>query len=139
MSPVPKTLLGGRLRTSTVTLVLSFAAVLTLWILIRPEAGNVEVPVCGPQGCTIAKVPKKNIRDAEAVTSPTPTPAPTPAVQATPTPTPKKVKSTPTPTPVPVDPLAPTPTPTPGSGGLFGPAPTPTPTPPPAVPEPLTP
>lgn len=122
---LPRTLIGGRIRSSTIALALSFFAVLTVWILVRPIPVEVTESVTTTVRTTKKVTENRPATEVEA----TPTPAP-----ATPKPTPVPATATPTP-----DPAAPTPEPGPptpepgGVGGLLG-APTPTPTPPPVTP-----
>jgi hypothetical protein len=48
---LPRTLLGGRVRTSTVGLAVAFAVVLTVYLLVRP-APVATVSVTNPDGST---------------------------------------------------------------------------------------
>jgi hypothetical protein len=118
---LPRTLLGGRIRSSTVALMLSFFAVLTVWILVRPVPVQATEEVSYDNGVvTVRKTTRTEGKTT--VVEPTPTPSPTATPTPKPTPVPKPASGKPTPAGTP----APTP---PGVGGLLAPAPAPTPTP----------
>jgi hypothetical protein len=124
---LPATFLRGRIRRSTLGLVASFFAVLTLWIAIRPAPPEVTEE-CDADRCVVT------VRTTKKNPAPTVTPVPTAPPERTPRPTP-----TPTASPKPRKP-----TPTPGApstaptapasdvGGLLAPQPSATPTPTPA-------
>jgi hypothetical protein len=128
---LPRTLLHGKVRMSTLGLLLSFFAVLTLWVLVRPEPVTVtEEALCSDGTCVTVRKTQRGSSDPTPTPQPTitPTPSPRPSVTPKPSPTPKTTQPTqPTPGPGVV---TPTPTATPvGGGGLFGGARTPVPTP----------
>lgn len=122
----PRTLLHGKVRTSTLGLLLSFFAVLTLWVLVRPEPVTVtEEALCRDGTCVTVRKTQRGSSDPTSTPQPTitPRPSPRPSVTPKPTPTPKTAQPTPAPGVA-------TPTPTPvGGGGLFGSERTPTLTP----------
>jgi hypothetical protein len=92
---------GGRIRTSTVLLMIAFFGVLALWVSVRPSTLEQSEEVAVRQSTTTTH------RTVTRTETPTPTPTPT----RTPTPTPSataKGKGATAP------PLAPTPSPTPG-------------------------
>ncbi|WP_019876673.1 hypothetical protein [Sporichthya polymorpha] len=116
---LPPTLFGGRVRTSTVGLMAAFVAVLTLWILIRPEPLDYTEEVV-------------TVRKTRATPTPRPEPTVTPVPAATPRPTPAPPR-TPRPSGAPRATPTPVPTPAGGVGDLFAtPEPTPEPTPTPS-------
>ncbi len=125
---LPRTLLHGRVRASTVGLSLTFLAVLTLWVLVRPEPITVtEEAVCTDGACVTVRTTKSRPSGPTPTPQPTITPTPTPKPTQTPKPAPTPKTAKPTPGP---GSATPTPTPIGGTdGGLFGPAPTPTPEP----------
>lgn len=114
---LPRTLFGGRVRSSTFGLMISFVAVMTLWILIRPEPIEYTEEVVTVR--TTKKAPDRS------TPTPIPTPAATPAPTVTPNPTPA---ASPRPTKPPAGTPTPAPTPAGGVRDLFS-TPTPTPTP----------
>lgn len=124
---LPRTLLHGRVRTSTLGLLLSFFAVLTLWVLVRPEPVIItEEALCSEGTCVTVRKTQRGGPTSTPQPTITPRPSPRPSVTPNPTPTPRTAEPTPAPGVV-----TPTPTPPPvGGGGFFGgerpPAPTPT-------------
>ena len=134
---LPRTLLHGRVRTTTLGLLLGFFAVLTLWVLVRPEPVTItEEALCRDGTCVTVRKTQRGGPTPTPQPTITPTPSPRPLVTPKPAPPPKTAEPAP-------DPGAVTPSPTPvggGGGGLFGtervPAPTPTPAPGDQVPEP---
>lgn len=129
-----RTVLGGRVRVSTVALAGVFLAVLTLWILVRP----VPVEIAEEGTTTITTTTTKRVKGGEQAvtenTSPSSTAIPRTTQSARPTAVPKPSVA---PAPAPVAPPAATAAPPPsrGVGGLFGQPPAAT-TPAPAATEP---
>ena len=124
---LPRTLLHGKVRTSTLGLLLSFFAVLTLWVLVRPEPVTItEEALCSDGTCVTVRKTQRGSSGPTPTPQPTITPSPTPRPSVTPKPTPTPKAATPTPDPGLV---TPTPTPVGGGGGLFGGQRTPVPTP----------
>ena len=115
---LPRTVLHGRVRTSTLGLLLSFVAVLTLWVMVRPE------PLTVTEEVVTVRTTKNRPSEPTPTPQPTITPTPRPTETPKPTATPKPGNATPGPGAVTA-----TPTPAgPAGGGLLGtPAPTPTP------------
>ncbi|HUR73604.1 MAG TPA: hypothetical protein VMZ00_04965 [Sporichthya sp.] len=117
----PRTLLGGRIRSSTLALMVSFLAVLTVWIMVRPVPVQVTEEVTYDNG--VVTVRKTTRTDGRTEATPTPTPKSTPTPKASPTPAAGSAKPTPA-TGAPTSKPNPEPT---GVGGLLAPPPTPTP------------
>lgn len=126
---LPATLAGGRIRTSTVVLVLAFFALLTLYLLVRPLPEGVSMPSTSSRSSTAPErsgSPSSDVAPEPSETSAEPTPDETPSVETTEDPT------GPAPTDAPLAPSsAPVPT-DPGSGGATSPNSEPAPAPEPA-------
>ncbi len=131
---LPRTLFGGRMRTSTAILSLIFVGVLLLWYGVRPDPEFTEEVV----RVRTTKVTEKELAEKEAAArrqileeerrraaaTPTPTPTPTPRATKTPTAT-KSPRATPgvippLVSPAPSEEVTPTPTSSREPGGLFG-------------------
>ncbi|MGQ0467986.1 MAG: hypothetical protein ACT4QG_22045 [Sporichthyaceae bacterium] len=132
MSPLrlPRTLFGGRMRTSTAFLALAFVAVLLLWYGVRPDPETVTEEVVRVTRTVEKKKPAKEEErePAEVVrprTTATPTPSVTPKATKTAAPRPPRT-ATPTPSeatdllpPPSEEPAEPEASPPPKGGGLF--------------------
>jgi len=112
MRRLPRTVLGGRARTSTVLLLVAFLGVLTLWVSVRPSTQEVVVRQTRTITTQDTELPRR-----APVTAATrrPTPTPTPLATANN----GKASSAPGTVPAPL-PVAPPPDATPGQS----PAPT---------------
>ncbi|HEY2834057.1 MAG TPA: hypothetical protein VGJ14_16635 [Sporichthyaceae bacterium] len=102
MKRLPSTLAGGRIRTSTVLLLIAFLGVLTLWVSVRPTTEE-QVEQVAVRHKTTHRTVTRTIR---------PTPTPTPSAVSTAPP----AKGGPAEVPAPL-PVAPAPTTTPGQTG----------------------
>jgi hypothetical protein len=113
---LPRTLFGGRMRTSTALLAVAFVGVLLLWLAVRPEPEYVTEEVVRVRTKTTVKQAdeQEKARPPEAV-RPTLSPSPTPT--RTPSPKPdRKPTSTATPGVTPGETPAATDLPLPGPG-----------------------
>ncbi|MEO8813869.1 MAG: hypothetical protein ABI307_01555 [Mycobacterium sp.] len=136
----PGYLLGGRVRTSTVALIVVFALVWWVYDAYRPTPKSIEAPQVVPPGFipdpNYTWVPRTRLQRPPATVTETVTPTPTTAEPTPPIPT-SEIESPPPPLfpfplPPPFGPPAPPPQPPPVSPGV--PAPSPVPASPPAAP-----
>ncbi len=139
----PRHLFGGRVRTSTVVLLVAFVAVWWLYDTYHPEPPDHQVPASDvvPPGYVpdpdYTWVPRTQVRaPADTSTPPPPTPTTTPTTPVTTTPpTPLSPEPPPLPLPSPFGTLPPLIPPEPGSPSPpTSPSPTPLTTPPQAPP-----
>jgi hypothetical protein len=79
---LPGTLVGGRVRTSTVLLLVAFVGVLTLWVSVRPTTAETTEEVL------VRHTTKSTSQDTDFSDQPRRTVPPRPSVTPTPTPTP---------------------------------------------------
>lgn len=126
---LPRTLFGGRMRTSTALLGMAFVGVLLLWVAVRPDPAEITEELVRvrttrtvtEENSAERRAPAPVVRPPEVV-EPTPTPTPTrtpaPRVRRTPVPTAAKVSSA-TPT-VSEGPTVPGVDPPPERPGLLG-------------------
>ena len=125
----PEYIFGGRVRTSTLVLIVAFLALWWLYSEYRPQEESHSGPV-SPQVVPPGFVPDPNYTWVpRSQVQPPPT---TTTVTPTPTPTPTETTTTTTPTPPPLLPPIVLPPP-------FGPPPSTTPPPPGSVPAPAPP
>ncbi|MCV7383865.1 hypothetical protein [Mycolicibacter longobardus] len=116
----PSHLFGGRVRTSTVVLIIAFVAVWWVYDTYREESTPPAAPQVVPPGFipdpAYTWVPRTRVQQPQAPTE-TPTPTPTPTTTEEPTPTESPTSEPSSPTPVPgfpfCPPLCPPPDPTP--------------------------
>src|SRR4051812_12697857 len=97
MARVPAALLGGRLRTSTLALVLFFVGVLVSYVLVRPPPATTSGSGSTGQAPSEQQTPAPS-RSATPSVSPTVKPSETPTGSSSPSRTPSAGAPTPHPT-----------------------------------------
>ncbi|HEY3603302.1 MAG TPA: hypothetical protein VGL04_01425, partial [Sporichthyaceae bacterium] len=106
---LPRTVAGGRVRTSTVFLLVAFIGVLTLWVSVRPTTASTTEEVL-VRHTTSKKTAPQTVEEDQSPRprreTPSPTPTPTPSATATVLPKTTAGKNTPLPLPVAPPPTA---------------------------------
>lgn len=113
---LPRTLFGGRMRTSTALVAVTFVGVLLLWLAVRPDPEYVTEEVVRVRTKAPAKQADEDKARPPEVIRPTLSPTPTPTRTPSPKPT-RKPTSTATPGATPGESPAVTDLPIPGPDG----------------------